>query len=89
MFTNFAFSETGAPPIQVGIPIAARSIFPVAACGVFLCALGSAVVSGRVEVFFSRFVLQLVQDGAPYSEMAMATSYNWLFLWDYTVYKWV
>ena len=20
--------------------------------------------------------------------MAMATSYNWLFLWDYTFYKW-
>ena len=64
MFTNFAFSETGAPPIQVGIPIAARSIFPVAACGVFLC---SGVRGGERQggVFFSRFVLQLVQDGAP------------------------
>ena len=20
--------------------------------------------------------------------MAMAISYNWLFLWDYTIYKW-
>ena len=26
--------------------------------------------------------------GKSHSEMAMAISYNWLFLWDYTVYKW-
>ena len=23
-----------------------------------------------------------------YTVMAMAISYNWLFLWDYTFYKW-
>ena len=49
--------------------------------------------TGGPEIWVSKIEPQ-IKVGVPsflpvsHSEMTMAISYNWLFLWDYTFYKW-